>query len=92
MIQTYQMFNGGVDMDPSHFFKLASEATTRGHPYKVRKPAESNRVRRSAFAIRVVNDWNGLPAEVVCSSTVNTFKARLDAHWALHRYFLPDTD
>ena len=92
MIYTYHMFNGSVDMDPTHFFMLATDVTTRGHPYKLRKPSASCRARRSAFAIRIVNDWNGLPSEVVCSPTVNTFKARLDAHWAQHRYHVPDTD
>ena len=37
MIQAYQMFMGGVDMDPSCFFSLPSEAITRGHPYQISK-------------------------------------------------------
>ena len=92
MIHAYQMFRGGVDADPSHFFLLPTETITRGHPYKISKPSAVCRVRRSAFATRIVDDWNGLPAEVVCSPNVNTFKARLDAHWALLRYQIPDTD
>ena len=92
MIHMYQMFHGGVDANPSLIFTLASDSTTRGHPYKLRKMPAVCRMRRSAFAIRTVNDWNGLPTEVVCAPSVNTFKARLDAHWALFRYHTPDTD
>ena len=92
MIFMYQMFHNGVDMSPTDLFETATDAVTRGHPYKLRKPAAVCRVRRSALAVRTVNDWNSLPAGVVCSPTVNTFKARLDAHWAQYWYLIPDTD
>ena len=81
-----------MDVNPADFFVLATGATTRGHPYKLFKPSALVRVRRTAFAIRVINDWNSLPAEVVCSPTVNKCKANLDAHWAQIRYQIPDTD
>ena len=91
MIFTYQLFHNGVDADPKDFFCLASNCTTRGHPFKVQKPTATCRVRRSAYAVRVINDWNSLPSEVVCASTVNAFKSRLDAHWAHLWYHIPDT-
>ena len=92
MIFTYQVLNGAVDGIPSDFFTLATDSTTRGHPFKLLKWSAKCRVRRSALAIRVVNDWNSLPSDVVCSPTVNSFKARLDVHWAHIRYQIPDTD
>ena len=91
MIHVYQLFHNGVDADPSTFFTLADGAT-RGHPYKIRKAPADTRVRRSAFANRIVNDWNSLPAEVVCATSLNAFKARLDAHWASMWYSIPYTD
>ena len=91
MIHTYQLFHGEIDVNPCAFFTLAN-STTRGHPFKLHKLPASSRVRRLAFATRVINDWNGLPSEVVCSPSVNTFKARLDAHWAHIRYTIPDSD
>ena len=91
MICTYQLFHGGIDADPRSFFTLA-EGYTRGHPFKIQKSPAVSRVRRSSFAIRVVNDWNSLPAEVVCAPSVNAFKARLDVHWAHIRYHIPETD
>ena len=58
MTHAYQMFHGGVDMDPAGLFTLATDATTRGHPYKIHKPVAVCRVRRSAFAIRIVKGTN----------------------------------
>ena len=92
MIHMYQLFHGGIDSHPEDFFTLAKDFTTRGHPYKVEKPRAVRRVRRSAFSVRVVNDWNALPVSVVCAASVNSFKARLDAHWAQFWYTIPDND
>ena len=86
MIATYQIFHGGIDVDPTSLFTLATDTSTRGHQFKIRKVPASSRVRRSAFAIRVVNDWNGLPAEVVGSPSAIAFAVslgtdvRLEAH------------
>ena len=66
MIQTYQLFHGGVDMDPASIFTLADRIrNTRVHPFKLHKVPAVGRVRRSVFAVRVVNDWNSLPPEVL---------------------------
>ena len=91
MIYVYQLFHGGIDADPQKFFTLAT-GSTRGHPFKLLKPTASTRVRRLAFATRTVNDWNSLPAEVVCSPSLNVFKARLDEHWSSITYKIPVTD
>ena len=91
MIHTYKLFHGEVDADPGKFFSLAG-GITRGHPFKLQKFPATTRVRRLAFASRIVNDWNGLPAKVVCAPSLNAFKARLDAHWDSIRYTIPDTD
>ena len=92
MIFVYQLLNGGVDMIPAELFERATTATTRGHPFKLQKPAAVCRARRTALSVRAVNDWNGLPTEVVSSPTVNIFKTRLDAHWASFWYLVPITD
>ena len=92
MIAVYQLLHGGVDLDPDVFVSLATDGTTRGHPWKLRKPRAETRIRRSAFAVRVVNDWNSLPAPVVAANTLNTFKSKLDAHWAQLHYTIHITD
>ena len=90
MIHTYKLFHGEVDADPGKF-SLAG-GITGGHTFKLQKFPATTRVRRLAFASRIVNDLNGLPAEAVCAPSLKAFKARLDAHWDLMRYAIPDTD
>ena len=92
MIAVYQVLHGGLDIDPLNFFDRTHARDTRGHPWRLAKPRANTRVRRNAFAVRVVNDWNSLPAAVVNSETVNQFKNRLDAHWAHLTHAIPQTD
>lgn len=90
MITVYQLIHSGLDLDPDFFFSPATTTTTRGHPWKLIKPRAVSRIRRHAFSVRVVNDWNSLPLHVVTSETVNQFKSRLDSHWAHLLYTIPD--
>ena len=80
MLAMYQIFNGGLDIQPDKFFTLAPSGT-RGHSMKLRKPQAMSRVRRWALAVRAINDWNGLPPSVIQASSLNQFKSRLDNHW-----------
>ena len=92
MIHLYQMLHGGVDVPASQMLTLHIEGPTRGHSLKLLKPHASSRIRRNAFAVRTINDWNELPPPVVHSPSVHTFKKRLDSHWEAQWYFIPDTD
>ena len=92
MIVTFKILHGMVDLDPDTFFIPAMMTTTRGHPWKLDKPRASSRIRRNAFGVRVINDWNALPLEVVSAETLNQFKARLDKHWIHHHYTIHDQD
>ena len=38
-------------------------------------------VRQKFFSLRIVNEWNKLPQDVVEAPSTNTFKNRLDRHW-----------
>ena len=89
MIQVYQIFHGGIDLHAEDFFSLAPSERTRGHPWKLQKPIAESRPRRQALSARAINDWNGLPIDVVCAATVAQFKAKLDFHWANIRYSVP---
>ena len=66
----------------SKFFQLADVTSgLRGHSLKVFKPRCHTTVRRNFFSLRIVNEWNKLPQDVVDASLVNMFKNRLDRHW-----------
>jgi len=38
--------------------------------------------RKYSFTVRIVNLWNSLPENVISTSTVNTYKNRLDKFWS----------
>jgi len=60
---------------------LSSNTRTRGHSLKLcAQPARLD-VRKYSFAIRVVKPWNSLPEEVIMSSSIKMFEARLDKFW-----------
>ena len=40
-----------------------------------------------SFCSIIVNVWNSLPHEMVEADTINTFKNRLDKHWANQEVF-----
>lgn len=92
MIRVFQILRGYIDLDPEQFFTIATHSRTRGHSWKLAKPVAVSRVRRNCFSVRIVTDWNSLPAAVVESTTTNQFKSRLDAHWALQKYDIPNQD
>ena len=92
MIHLYQVMHAGVDVDASEMFTMNVGGFTRCHCLELCKPHVSARVRQNAFAVRSINDWNGLPADVVNSPSVDIFKKRLDSHWEPYWYTIPDTD
>ena len=91
MILVYQLLHAGIDVHPGIFFDQAT-GSTRGHKWKLKKPRAESRIRRNAFATRVVNDWNSLPPSVVESHSLNAFKSNLDAHWADLVFAIPEED
>ena len=54
----------------------------RGHEKKLVKDTSRLDTRKFFFSQRVVNGWNGLSAEVINSTSVNSFKnASYDRHY-----------
>jgi hypothetical protein len=63
--------------DLSVMFQRAPDGRTRGHPYKLLCPRSSSDMKSRFFFARCVQLWNGLPSEVVLSSTLSSFKNSL---------------
>ena len=68
LIYCYKIICGMVDLTTSDFFQWAPCTSTRGHSFKLYKNSCSPRVRSTFFSERIVNVWNGLPANVEFSS------------------------
>ena len=67
------------------FFQI-SESMTRGQSFKIFKPRSQKSTRQNSFSVRIVEDWNSLPEEVVSVKTVLQFKTRLDKMWIQRRF------
>lgn len=85
LIQVFKILNGYDDISPDEFFKF-SGTTTRGHSKKLFKTRCTKTVRQNSFAIRVIEDWNSLPEEIVSAKSVLQFKTLLDKHWINKRF------
>nr|VZI50923.1 unnamed protein product [Spirometra erinaceieuropaei] len=60
------------------FFEFATTTNLRGHPLNLRTQQARLDVRKFSFSLRVVKPWNELPADVVMSPSIQSFKKYLD--------------
>jgi len=73
--------NFRVDFFDSHC--VCQDSVTGGNTScKLVKSFSRYDVRKYSFTQRIVNIWNSLPAHVVNSSSVYSFKNNLDKFWA----------
>jgi len=77
LIETFKILRGFNAVDPSHFFEL-NVNPTRNHGWKVVPPRFTTSLLENFMLVKICNVWNNLPANVVNSSCVDTFKRRLD--------------
>jgi ribonucleases P/MRP protein subunit RPP40 len=82
MIEAYKILHDYYDPSCVPSLQIATINNTRGHSFKLYKPSVCSGPRARSFACRIVNPWNSLPDSVVTAPTINSFKNRLDDHWA----------
>ena len=88
MIFLYQLTNQHFNININNFFKYQTSNVTRGHQYKIYKPHATRHCRAHFFTHRTINNWNSLPANVVESSTTNSFKNLLYIYWNSKHYII----
>ena len=79
MILIYKILRGGNQSLRDLF--MINESRTRGHNFKLYKPLVQTTIRKHFFSIRVINNWNKLPYEVVNAVSLDSFKSKLDNAW-----------
>ena len=62
------------------FVKINSDSGTRGHHLKLKKPLVVTTAQKQFFSMRVINDWNDLPMDIVNALSIETFKTKLDKY------------
>jgi ribonucleases P/MRP protein subunit RPP40 len=79
-IEIYKYLHDVYDVDSSELLPLAQSGVTitRGHALKLVKRRCKLQLRSNMLGYRMVNFWNSLPEDVVCSETVDVFKGRFD--------------
>ena len=81
LIQLYKIANGLEEVDLG--VKMGRKNIGRSHTHQiVREDCRGCNMRGKFLPNRTATTWNLLPPNVVNSKTVNSFKARLDAHVA----------
>ena len=78
MIKTYKVISGLEDVNSSQFFARSSMDNLHGHSLKLYKEHFCRVIRKEFFSQRVINQWNGLPEEVVKAKILNIFKNSLE--------------
>ena len=77
LVQAYKILHGFDNVDYKNYFTL-NENCTKNNGYKLIAESFNKNLLRNFFAYRVVNYWIKLPAHVVTSPTIETFKSRLE--------------
>ena len=76
VIEAYKILNGLEGIEESKLFQRRIHIQLRGHKDKLFKPAlkKGLNTRKNFFSVRVISEWNSLPAYVVEAATRNIFK------------------
>ena len=86
MIQVYKILHGIDIANREKLFQMAPYTTTRGHSLKFFKKRCRLNLRSNYFSQRVIDQWNGLPINLVTAPSLNAFKSRLNNFWKDHPF------
>ena len=86
MIQVYKILHGIDIANREKLFQMAPYTTTWGHPLKLFKKRCRLNLRSNYISQRVIDQWNGLPINLVTAPSLNAFKSRLNNFWKYHPF------
>ena len=85
MITVFKIVHGLEGLPFETLFTFHN-TVTRGNGYKLYKKFSHLNLRKFSFSDRIIDDWNHLPTFLIESSTVLTFKTKLDILWNCNRF------
>ncbi len=91
MILVYKILHGSLEgIQWRDFFQMADTSRLRGHSLKLKKERSRLDLRKFTFSQRVVNMWDGLPADIVTAPMAKVFKKLLEALFKRHPGWPPE--
>ena len=81
LIEVFKILNQFDKINPEKLFEMNNTTITRGNGMKLKGQRYNTVARKSYFTVRVIDQWNRLPASVISSDTIDCFKSRLDKHF-----------
>ena len=81
MIQVFKILTNIDKVQEEMYFQRNDDIRTRNNGFKLRGALFKTNIAKNFFTNRVIDDWNKLPAGVVGSPSVQTFKTRLDKYY-----------
>jgi len=92
MFERYKVLSGIYDTSVAPEIPIISQHATRGNSLKIANRRCHYNLLKYSFSMRITNVWNRLPFSVVTAPSVNSFKNKLDKHWALQELIRPLAD
>ena len=80
LIECFKIIKGFSKIEMENLFSFAPELPTRGNGLKLMGRRVNLDCTKYFFTNDIINKWNNLPESVVSSTTIDTFKNKLDQH------------
>ena len=80
LIQYWKVLNDRSCIHYDHLFTTSKQTRTRGHSLKLFHPQVTTDIRKRAFSMRCIQQWNRLPQETVSAANLASFKRQLSMH------------
>jgi len=74
LIEVYKMLNGKSAVNFSRFFRVGGRLSYSWTLIQIKERRNNTDLRQHFFSERIVNIWNSLDDDLVCSSSLNVLK------------------
>ena len=80
LTECYKLVFGLNSLCFRDFFEFASERTRSNHNYKLQVKSANCNCYKYSFFVKIIREWNNLPANVVEIANLRRFKIALELH------------